>query len=421
MRPWQVLTGMWAGINAHPKAAYQDKSGGVIINTPQDLEAAMRGALASAGVAVNPDTAMRVAAVWACVRIISGTVANLPLDIKVRVDEKRREVARDHPLQLLLRRRPNRWQTPSQFKRMMQVHLLLRGNAYALKVMSRGRVIEIVPLNPDKMEVKQNDDWSISYVYTRRDGRRVRLAQNDIMHLVGLTLDGVVGVSPITYARETVGLSLAMERHGASTFRNGARPSHVLTSEKRLGQEGRENLRASLDEYRTGGESEGKELILEEGVTFKQLSLSAQDLQFIESRKFSQSDIFMVYGIAPHMAGVTEKSTSYGTGIEQQTIGYTTFTAEDHLTTWEESVNRDLISEAEPDHYAKFNRAALIRGDFKTRTEGYAKALQFGWLSPNEVRAKEDMNPREDDLGDKYYDPPNTAGGQREQIEEKDL
>lgn len=418
MGPWNVLKGMWSGGNSVPKASSQSSSGGVLITTPEQLEAVMRGVMSGSGRSVTPDTAMQVSAVWACIRIISGTVANLPLNVYRRMGEKGREVARDLPLHTLLRRRPNRWQTPSQFKRMMQAHVLLRGNAYAMKVVSRGRVIELVPLHPDRVKVKQNDDWSLSFVYTRRDGGQVTLSQNEVMHVVGLTLDGVVGVSPITYAREAIGLSLAMESHGASTFKNGARPSHVLQSDNIIGADGRKNLQESLEDYRAGGESEGKALILEEGIKFEQISLTAQDVQFIESRKFSRTDIFMIYGIPPHMAGDTEKSTSYGTGIEQQTIGYTTFTAEDHLTTWEETVNRDLINDNQPEIYAKFNRAALIRGDFKTRTEGYSKALQWGWLNPDEVRAMEDKNPRADGRGGEYYDPPNTAGGQNEPTKE---
>ncbi|MDI6838941.1 MAG: phage portal protein, partial [Rhizobiaceae bacterium] len=179
-----------------PQAAYQDKGGGVVISTPQELEAAMRGgSMTGAGIAVTPDTAMRVAAVYACVRIRSGVVANMPLHIKRRIDERTREDASDDPLWKIFRRRPNRWQTPAQFKRMMQAHLLLRGNAYAMIVTSRQSVIELIPMHPDRVKPRQNDDLSISYTYTRKDGRQITLAQSEVFHLVGLTLDGVVGVS----------------------------------------------------------------------------------------------------------------------------------------------------------------------------------------------------------------------------------
>lgn len=395
-----------------PQAATQSKSGGKDISTAHELEQAIRQASmgSGAGVSVTPTTAMRVAAVYASVRLISGAVANLPLHIKERISSQVREDRTDHPLWTVLRRRPNTWQTPSQFRRMMQTHLLLRGNAYAMIVRSRGEVIGLIPLDPDRMKVEQGDDMALRYEYRRRDGGLVRLPQSDVMHMVGLTLDGVNGVSAITYARETIGLSLAQENHGATTFKNSARPSIVMKHPGKLGPEGQENLRASLDAYRSGGESEGKALILEEGMDTQPLSMTAEDAQWIESRKFSRTDIAMFFGVPPHMIGDTEKSTSWGSGIEQQSIGFVTYTLEDHLTTWEETINRDLITD--PSIYARFNRKALVRGDIKTRQGFYVSMMQWGVYSPNEVRALEDENPR--DGGDVYYDPPNTAGGQGE-------
>ena len=392
-----------------PRASFQDAGGGVVITSPADLEEALRtGSLSASGASVTPNSAMRVATVYACVRIISGAVATLPLDIKRRVDARTREDASGHSLWALIRRKPNRWQTPSQFRRMMQAHLLLRGNAFAMKVVSRGEVRELIPLHPDRVERKQLDDLSLEYTYTRKDGRRVKLAQADVFDLVGLTLDGVNGVSPITYARETIGLSLAQESHGASTFKNGAKVSGVLKHPGKLGKEGTENLRDSLGDFREGGAKEGKDLILEEGMSYERMAMTAEDAQWIESRKFSRTDIAMFFGVPPHMIGDTEKSTSWGTGIEQQSIGFVAYTLEDHLTMWEEAIARDLIPEAETTMYARFNRAALVKGDIKARWEAHTKALQWGVSSPNEIRALEDQNPREG--GDIYYPPPNTAG-----------
>ncbi|MET3662493.1 phage portal protein [Aquamicrobium ahrensii] len=411
MSLWTRIFGGGASRTPEPRASFQDKGGGVVISTSQELEDALRaGSVTASGARVTPDTAMRVAAVYACVRVRSGIVANMPLHIKRRVDARTREDATDHPVWKLLRRKPNRWQTPAQFKRMMQAHLILRGNAYAMIVSSRGLPQEMIPLHPDRVECKQNDDLSLVYVYTRKDGRRVELKQSEVFHLVGLTLDGVHGVSAITYARETIGLSLAQEQHGATVFKNGARVSSVLTHPNKLGKEGLEFLRASLDDYRAGGESEGKALILEEGMSVTQLAMTSEDAEWIESRKFSRTDIAMFLGVPPHMIGDTEKNTSWGTGIESQTQGFITFSAEDDLTIWEETINRDLIGD-EADVYARFNRAALVRGDIKARWEAYVKALQWGVYSPDEVRALEDMNPREDGQGGQYYDPPNTAGG----------
>lgn len=409
MKLWDRIFGGKASRSSSPRAAVQQAGGGVSITTASELEEALRtGSVTAAGMSVTPDKAMRVAAVYACVRIRSGVVANMPMHIKRRIDDRTREDASDHPLWPIFRRKPNRWQTPSQFKRMLTAHLLLRGNAYAMIVRSRELVKELIPLHPDRVEVKQLDDLSLRYIYTRKDGHRVELQQSEVFHLVGLTLDGVHGVSVITYARETIGLSLAMEDHGATVFKNGARVSVVLTHPNKLGKEGLEFLRASLDDYRSGGESEGKALILEEGMTVERLAMTAEDAQWIESRKFSRSDIAMFFGVPPHMIGDTEKSTSWGTGIDSQTQGFVTFSAEDDLTTWEETINRDLIADNDNDVYARFNRSALVKGDIKVRWEAHVKALQWGVMSPNEVRALEDLNPRDD--GDIYYPPPNTAG-----------
>lgn len=404
---WSKLFGKASAAVAPPQAAYQDKGGGVVISTPQQLEDVMRaGDLTASGAAVTPDTAMRVAAVYACVRIRASVVANMPLHIKRRINERTREDASDDPLWKIFRRKPNRWQTPSQFKRMLQTHLLLRGNAYAMIVASRGRVMELLPLHPDRVECRQNDDLSLTYIYTRKDGRRITLAQNEVFHLVGLTLDGVHGVSVIKYARETIGLSLTMENHGATVFKNGARVSVVLKHPEKLGKEGLEFLRASLDDYRAGGESDGKALILEEGMSTEQLAMNAEDAQWIESRQFGRTEICMFFGVSPHMIGDTSGNTQLGSSIDSQTQSFVTFSAEDDLTTWEETINRLIPDES--DLYAKFNRAALVRGDIKARWDAHVKALQWGVSSPNEIRALEDMNPREG--GDVFYPPPNTAG-----------
>lgn len=413
MSLWTRIFGGGVSRNPEPRAATQQMGGGITISTPAELEEALRtGNVTASGATVTPDTAMRVAAVYACVRVRSGIVANMPLHIKRRLDDKTREDATDHPVWRLMRRRPNRWQTPAQFKRMMQTHLILRGNAYAMIVSSRGLPLELIPLHPDRVECKQNDDLYLVYIYTRKDGRKIELKQAEVFHLVGLTLDGVHGVSAIAYARETIGLSLAQEEHGATVFKNGARVSIVLKHPQKLGPEGIENLRTSLDEFRAGGEKEGKALILEEGMDTAPLAMTAEDAQWIESRKFSRTDIAMFLGVPPHMIGDTEKNTSWGTGIESQTQGFITFSAEDDLTLWEETINRDLIGD-DTEVYARFNRAALVRGDIKARWEAYVKALQWGVYNPDEVRALEDMNPRTDGKGGQYYDPPNTAGGDK--------
>lgn len=409
---WRAL---WAQPVQAPavQAATQSMSGGQLITTSAQLEEFLKtGSTTASGAVVNPDTAMRNATVYGCVRLRAGVVANLPLDIKRRVNDKTRQDATDHPLWTVFRRKPNRWQSPSEFQRMLESHVLLRGNGYAHKVMSRGRVLELLPLNSARMEVKQDDRLALEYHYTTNRGDKIVFKQSEIFHLRGLSLDGIVGVSPITYAREAIGLAMTTEKHGAAVFKNGAMLGLVLKHPAHLGQEGQANLKQSLDSYRSGGENEGRSLILEEGMDIvNDVGMTSQDAQYLETRKFQRTDICMFYGVPPFMIGDTEKSTSWGAGIEQQKIGFTTFTAEDDLIMWEEAVNRDLVGENEPDIYARFNRSALLRGDIQTRWQSYVQGLQWGVMSPDEVRALEDMNPREDGEGGQYYEPPNAPGG----------
>lgn len=388
----------------------QSDGPGVLITTSAELETYLRegGPTSKSGAVVTPHSALQVAAVYGCVRIICGSVATLPLEIKRRIDDKTREDASDTELWRLIRRKPNRWQKPAQFRRMLQAHVLLRGNAYCLKVRSRGRIIELMPLHPDRMRVRQLDDMSLAYDYSQPNGGMVSFRQAEIFHLFGLSLDGFRGVTPIAYARETIGLALAQEEQGASSFKYGIRAGGILKHPGKLGDQARGNLKESLDDYRAGGESEGKFLILEEGMDVSNLKMTAQDAQWIESRKFSRTDIAMFFGVPPFMLGDTEKNTSWGSGIEQQKDGFVTFTLDDHLVMWEEGITVDLADDERI--YAKFNRNALVKGNIKDRWAAYVQALQWGVFNPDEIRAFEDENPRLDGEGGQYYDPPNTAG-----------
>jgi HK97 family phage portal protein len=397
-----------------PRAATQSAGGGTLITTAAELAAFLtEGNATRSGVPVTPERSLADPTVFGCVRLITSAVGTMPLDIKRRIDDRRREDASDTRLWQLMRRRPNRWQKPHQFRRMLQAHVLLRGNAYCLIVRSRGEILELVPLHPDRVEPKQGADLRVEYHYRRPDGGLTIFQAREIFHLFGLSLDGIRGVTPLTYARETVGLSLAMAEHGASMFANGARVPGYLKHPGRLGPEAVAGIKSSLEEYRSGGEREGRELVLEEGMEYVQLGLTSVDAQWIESRRFSRTDLAMFYGVPPFLLGDTEKSTSWGTGLEQQKDGFVAFGLEDHLTMWEEGITIDLSED--PAIYARFVRSALVRGDTKARWEAYARQLQWGVRNPNEIRALEDENPREG--GDRYYDPPNQAGGQTDSPE----
>lgn len=394
----------WPSYAPAPQAAAGD--GGTIATTPAEIEALLRHGESS----VRGANALATPAVYGCVRILSGTAANLPFDVKRRLTSGERVDATETPLWRVLKRKPNRWQKPAQFKRMMQAHVLLRGNAYALKVLNtRGEVMELLPLDPDRMVVKQADDLTLTYEWTTKKGGLVTFRQEEILHLYGLTLDGYRGVTPLTYARETLEGATAMRRHGNAVFRNGANVTGALSTEKSLSDTARERLKASLEEFRSGGAREGKAIILEEGLKYQTMALTAEDAQWIEAQNFSRVEICMFFGVPPHKIGHTEGNTQLGSSIAAQGQDFTTYALEDYLTMWEEALTADCLDERrQADLYVRINRAALVRGDFAARWDGYVKALQWGVFSPNEIRALEDENPRAD--GDIYYQPPNTAG-----------
>jgi HK97 family phage portal protein len=395
---------------AGPRASLSG-DGGFLITSPEQLEEALRiGSVAANGQTVNAETAMRVGAVYGCVRLLSGPPATLPFQVKRRVDARTRVDASDSRIWQLLNRKPNRWQKPAEFKRMLTAHVLLRGNGYALKVgATMGGLQELIPLHPGRVKPIQNDDLTVDYRWTRKNGSPITVPGADILHLKVLTLDGVNGVTPITYARETIGLSLGMDRQVGTIAGNGARTSGVLKSPNKLSDPAYENLKKSIDEYRAGGDKEGEIMLLEEGLEYQQIGMSPEDMQWIEGKKLSRSEICMFFGVPPSMIGDNSGSDSnWGTGLEQKKNAFLAFTEEDYLTMWEEAINLDCLDSE--DLYARYNRAALVESDIKARWDAYVKALQWGVFCPDDVLELEDRNPRSDGKGGIYYDPPNTAG-----------
>ncbi|MFG1417025.1 phage portal protein [Xanthobacter sp. V0B-10] len=382
--------------------------------TPDQLREFLRmgGSMATAsGAVVNETTAMRVAAAWRCVNIIAGTVSSLPLDLIRRESETVRMPAEGHPLRQVLTVKPNTWQAPNEFKRMMQAHLLLRGNAYARKVMSGARLIGLIPIHPDRVQVEQANDLSLTYSVSRPDGQVLKLRQRDVLHLRGMSLDGIAGLSVLSHMREALGLALQAEQAGAKLFKNGSFGNVILKHPMKLSPEAAASLRDSFTQVASGAENAGKAILLEEGMDVAPVAMTAADTQFLQNREFQRYDIAMFFGVPPHMIGATEKTTSWGSGIEQQGIGFVTYTLNDWLVIWQEAIKRDLIPEQEWDALdARFFVQGLLKGDVKARWDAYVKGMQWGVYSPDDVRAMEDQNPRPDGMGGVYYDPPNTAG-----------
>lgn len=407
MSLFDFLTGKGAAQRGGGQPMNAVQSGTPInITTSEQLEAALRGigAETASGQLVTTETAMRVSAVYGCVRLLSGLPANMPRAVMRRVDDRTRDYATDHPTHTVLSRRPNHWQKPAQFFRMGGAHILLRGNFYCLKVKDhRKRVISLLPMHPDRVSVKQTATLAPEYTYTRPDGQRIVYQAEDVWHVYLLTLNGYSGVTPLTYARETIGSSLAMEQFGANTFKNGARVSGMLKHPGKLSDDAHKRLAASIDEFRSGGAKEGKDLILEEGMDYGRMAMTAEDTQWIQARGMSNNEIYRFFGVPPHMMGDKDTTSNFGTGIEEQTNGFIAFSLEDYLTMWEEACTVDLLNE--DDLFVRWNRGSLVRGNMKTRKETGLKEVQMGVIAPNEYRRMEDMNPVEG--GDERYPPPN--------------
>lgn len=394
-----------------------DGSTGTILNdltSPEAIEFFRAGAVTSSGAVVTVESAMRVAVAYRCTHIIAGACGNMPVDVYRREGENVRNPAVGHALRAVLQR-PNGWQTSSEFRKMLTAHAVLKGNGYAIKFTSMGRLIALWPLkNPDRMEVRQDPvTMRLAYRWHRDNGGFLDLDQADVLHLRGLTLDGLKGIGVIAHARQALGLALQAEEAAARTFKQGVIAGLVFTKSGQLSNEAFERLRDQIEANNSGAENARKALILEEDMKVDGALMSAEDLQFIQSREFARSDVGMFFGVPPHMYGDTSKATSWGSGIEAQGIGFVTYTANDWLVMWEESLARDGLTEAEINagHYVRFTRQALLRGDTKARWDAYRSGLQWGVYSPDEVRAMEDANPRPDGDGGQYYDPPNTAGG----------
>jgi len=391
---------------------FKKKNGGVQASADHAAfaEFLRQGGDTASGAVVNMDTVMKTAVAWRCINVISGAIGSTPFDIVKRAGEFERKPAVGHSLRNILTVRPNKWQTPREFRQMLQAHLLLRGNGYARKVYTGREITALIPIHPDRVTPKQRTDLSMEYQVSSSSGQSMTLSQEQIFHLRGLTLDGVTGLSTLSYMREAVGLSLQGERAAARGMKNGTFSLVSLNHPQKLSKEAKESLSQGITDKFSGAENAGKVPVFEEGLELKTVGMSAVDLQFLELRDFQRNDVAMFFGVPPHIAGIPGAASNWGTGIEQQQIGFTTFTLLDWVRIWEETINRDLLDEKEREKLsAKFYLNGLLRGDLKARKEFYVAMLQWGVFSPDIVLALEDMEPRADGKGGVYYDPPNVG------------
>jgi len=355
------------------------------------------GSATSAGTAVSEDTAMRTSAVYACVKILAETVASLPLHL-FKKEKNKKVKAEEHPLFSCLYETPNGETTSFNFREVMMTALLLWGNGYARIIRDKtGHVKELWYLRPDLMEVKRGESKKLRYEYSDESGGVIKYRPEQIFHVKGLSFDGIKGLSPIGQMKEAIGLALATEQYGATFFGNGARPGGVIEYPGTLKDP--EKLRESWNKVFQGSKNANKTAVLEGGAKFHTIGLPPEESQFLQTRKFQINEICRIFRVPPHLVGDLEKATF--SNIEHQSIEFVQHTIRPWLVRWEQEISRSLLDDVERTKYfARFNVDGLLRGDYASRMNGYATGRQNGWLSANDIRELEDMNPIEG--GDVY-------------------
>ena len=353
----------------------------------------------SSGKAVNERTALQTTAVYACVRILAETIASLPLHT-YRYTDRGKEKALEHPLYYLLHNEPNAEMTSFVFRETLMSHLLLWGNAYDQIIRDgRGQILSLYPLLTDKMTVDRAASGEIIYQY-RTDRGVYALRREEVLHIPGLGFDGLIGYSPIAMAKNAIGMAIATEEYGASFFANGANPGGVLEHPGVVKDPKR--VRDSWNAVYQGSGNAHRVAVLEEGMKFQAIGIPPEQAQFLETRKFQINEIARIFRVPPHMLADLEKSSF--SNIEQQSLEFVKYTLDPWVIRWEMAIQKALFLPSEKKQYfVKFNLDGLLRGDYQSRMTGYATGRQNGWLSSNDIRELENMNPIPPELGGDVY------------------
>lgn len=355
----------------------------------------------------TPETATQIPALFTGVKILSETVGSVPLIIYKRTSDEGRERAKDHPLYSILKDLANPNLTAMEFKEMMTHHMILRGNGFAQIVRNNGGdVIGLYPLHPSRMSLEfDNELLDYVYVYTLKSGLKKKMLREEIFHLRGPSEDGLWGISFVQSLKSIIEHNMTLDEYANNFYINNAAPSGVLqmAAGVEMSAKAKDNLR---DEWKKKyqGASSGSVAILEEGLTWQQIGMTSQDSQFIDTLKDARLQILGGLRVAPYLAGDTDKLSF--NSVEQLSIQFINYTMLPYFTRWQQTIHRDLFSSLErKKYYVEFLIEVLQKGDFITRYRGYAVGRQWGWLSVNDIRKFENMNPVES--GDVYLQPMN--------------
>lgn len=365
------------------------------------------GSLSASGMNVTPDSAMRVTAVYRAVSLLAQTYASLPVGVYRIMSNGGTERDIDHPVDYILSKRPNRWQTSFEWREMMYGHFALRGRCYSEIVSTGGKAVsELIPLHPDHVRPFRAPDGKLAFEYTPSNGPSRVILQDEMHYLHGLTIgeDGITPLSPISAAgRDAIGLAMATQEHSSKLFANGTRLGGLLKMPGHLSDDTRrKDVVKSWNNAFGGVKNTGKTALLEDGMEWQALGMTSEDAQIIETMQFSIADISRIFdGIPLHMLSELSKSTN--NNIEHQGIGYVTHTIRPGAIRREEALERDLLfGRSAKTHCIKFDLDGLMRGDSVARAAFNGSMLQNGVFNRNEVRIIEGKNPSTDDGMDKF-------------------
>lgn len=342
---------------------------------------------------VTPNTALHVAAAWACIRLLSETVGTLPISVYRREANGTKVAIRDHWLYSLVHDDPNADQTAPEFWEASTGCLNLWGNGYSEKMMGRGdRVIALAPLNPETTRPYRDSDGNRRYRGVDR-GQSFDLPEEKVFHIRGFGFGGDAGLSPIAYARNSLGIAMSAEEAAGRVFQNGLQAAGFVTAKSGVQDKQLSPLQGILDKF-AGSRNAGKVMALPADFDFKQVSMNPEDAQLLMSRSWSVEEICRWFRVPPFMIGHTEKSTSWGTGLEQQMIGFLTFTLRPWLTRIEQAIAKDLLTPADRNRfYPKFSVEGLLRADSVGRAAFYGAMTDRGVITRDEIRELEDLPP----------------------------
>ena len=363
---------------------------------------------ANSGEQVDEKSAMQIATVYACVRLLAESVAQLPLHLYKVTEPDGQEKANDHPLYKILYREPNPEMTSFSYWEAVMTHLLLWGNSYSQIVRDgKNTVLGLYPLLPENVEIDRTDKGELYYIYhaytnevpgeTNKD---IIFRRDEVLHIPGLSFNGLVGFSPIAMMKNSLGTTMAVEKYGSAFFKNGAQPAGVLQHPNLLKDP--EKVRRQWNEAYGGAGNAHRVAVLEEGMTYKPISLPPEDSQFLSTREFGVEEICRIFRVPPHMVQDLKRATF--SNIEHQSIDFVVHTLDPWLVRIEKAIVKDLLVEDEKDQFfPKFNVDGLLRGDYKSRMDGYSIGISTGIISPNEARRKENMPPLTEKEGGDFH------------------